>query len=92
MWCCSHQDTGNWGCKLKLDVSKPILGLTLHPTDPGLVMLLHADGAIRGYAAATPATSPLEGATLAPVFSHQGEGAVRAAALGPVSSPLGEHQ
>ena len=43
------QDTTNWGSKLKLDVSKPILGLTCHPTDPSLIMLLHADGGLRCY-------------------------------------------
>ena len=43
------KDSSNWGSKLKLDISKPILGLTCHPSDPSLVMLLHADGGLRCY-------------------------------------------
>jgi hypothetical protein len=68
----SIQDTANWGYKLKLDVAKPILGLSCHPTDSNMVLLLHADGALRCYQA--PSTGvPLEGATLACLYTHQRE-------------------
>ena len=48
------QESGSWGSKLKLDVSKPILGLATHPLDPALLLLLHADGGLRCYQVWTP--------------------------------------
>lgn len=66
------KDSGNnWGSKLKLDVSKPILGLTCHPSSEGLVMVLHADGVLRGYFAPDVGGGSLEGQILALVYAVQ---------------------
>ena len=73
----SPKDSGsNWGSKLKLDVSKPILGLTCHPSPEagGMVILLHADGVLRGYSAPDVASGgALEGQILSCLYSLQRE-------------------
>ncbi|KAG1655614.1 hypothetical protein FOA52_007262 [Chlamydomonas sp. UWO 241] len=78
-----EKDTGNWGAKLKLDVKFPILGLSAHPLDPGCLLLWHSDGSLRCYH--TPNGSlPLEGATLACLYSMQTMNALPGKTLPPI--------
>ncbi|GLC75697.1 hypothetical protein PLESTF_001674900 [Pleodorina starrii] len=57
--------SGGWGTRVKLDVQKAILGLACHPLDAQLLVLT-ADGQLRGYAVAGAG-----GDVLAPLFAVQ---------------------
>lgn len=52
------QKEGSWGVKLKMDVKKPVVGLATHVKDNQLVVM-HADGVLRGYAITAAALVPL---------------------------------
>jgi hypothetical protein len=62
---CSLQQLGSWGVRCKYDSPKPILGLAVHPNDQEII-LLHADGHLRGYGI-TP------GEALTSLWALQGE-------------------
>ncbi|GAX73289.1 hypothetical protein CEUSTIGMA_g743.t1 [Chlamydomonas eustigma] len=66
-----NKDSVNWGAKLKLDISRPLLGLCCHPSDPSLLMVMHADGGLRCYQVPAIAGGALEGLALAPLFALQ---------------------
>ncbi len=62
---------GTWGAKLKLEPSKPILGLALplpaSASSEGPLLVLHADGLLRGYSATAPTNEDVQ-----PLFQVQG--------------------
>lgn len=66
-------DTSSWGTKIKLEPSKPVLGLATPPLASGVqgrqgavaVVVLHGDGSLRGFAPSGPDS-------LACVFTLQG--------------------
>ena len=54
----SGPDRLRWGIKLKLDCKKPVVGLAAHPSEPQLLVMC-ADGALRGYALSRAGLTPL---------------------------------